>query len=412
MSTVVTLDSRHAPSLGTGSVMRATHRTIAWFGTTTLTLIRAAVPPNVLSVLLSSRVGLTIVGVVAVAMLPADHPVVLTPATGILPIDVWAEWDGQFYVNIASSGYDARPPQPNIVFFPLYPALIRMVAAIGGDGSLRFWVAALGISLVSLVAAVWYLIALARLDFGERVARRAAVLLLVFPTTLFLSAAYPESLFLALSVACFYYARRGTWWLVGLLGFAASLTRPYGALLAIPLAFEYLLQRDFDLRRVRPDALWIGVVPLGLASFLAYIAWKFQDPGVMGAAQEIWGRGIAPPWEVLAKYIEGPVIVHGFSYLGVSLVDLTFAAFFAVMVIYAWRRLRPTYAIYATVLLVAFLSSGKFVSVPRYGLALFPVYLGLALLVNGSPRRDAIVSASLLFAGLAMAMFATGIWLA
>ena len=371
-----------------------------------------SIPSDVLSVLVSTRVGLTLVGVIAVATLPAGHPSVTSPATGILPIDVWTRWDAPFYVNIALFGYDARPPLPNIVFFPLYPALIRAVAFIGGDWTLRYWVAALGISLVSLVAAVGYLVALARLDLGDAVARRAAVLLLVFPTSLFLTAAYPESLFLALSVASFYYARRGTWWVVGLLGLAASLTRPYGALLAIPLAFEYLLQRDFDVRRIRPSILWIGLVPVGLASFLGYIAWKFQDPGVMGAAQEIWGRGALPPWDVLARYVEGPVIVHGFSYLGSSLVDLGFAAFFAVMAIHAWRRLRPTYALYATLLLLAFLSSGKFVSVPRYGLALFPVFLGLALLAEGSPRRDAIVSVSLLFAGLAMALYATVYWVA
>jgi hypothetical protein len=329
-----------------------------------------------------------------------------------MPIDVWTRWDGPFYVQIAVSGYDAAPPLPNIVFFPLYPALIRAVAAFAGDGSLRYWAAALVISFVSLVAAVGYLIALARLDVGERVARRAAVLLLAFPTTLFLSATYPESLFLALSVASFYYARRERWWLVGLLGLAASLTRPYGALLAIPLAFEYLLQRDFDLRRVRIEVLWIGLVPVGLGFFLGYVAWKFQDPGVMGAAQEIWGRGFVPPWEVLARYVEGPVIVHGFSNLGASLVDLSFAAFFAIMVVYAWWRLRPTYALHATLLLATFLSSGKFVSVGRYGLALFPVFLGLALIAGTSSRRDAIVSVSLLFAGTAMALFAAVYWVA
>jgi hypothetical protein len=375
-------------------------------------MLQTAIPSDVLAVLISTRVALTIVGVVAVALLPSGHPTEVSPATGIAVLDVWTRWDGPFYTSIAASGYDARPPQPNIVFFPLYPALIRVTAAIGGDGTLRLWVAALGISLVSLAAAVGYLIALARLDFGEHVARRAAVYLLVFPTSLFLSAVYAESLFLALSVASVFYARRGTWWLVGLLGLAASLARPYGALLVIPLAFEYLLQRDFDVRRIRPDVLWIGLVPMGLAIFLGYIAWKFQDPGVMGAAQDIWGRGPVAPWEVLARYLEGPVIVHGFTTLGSSLVDLSFAAFFAAMVIFAWRRLRPTYAVYSTVLLAAMLSTGKFAGVPRYGLALFPVFLGLALLSDEGSGHDAAVSVSLILAALAMALFATVRWVA
>jgi hypothetical protein len=348
----------------------------------------------------------------SVALIPSGQPTELFPPTGFTALDVWTRWDGPFYVEIASAGYNASPPRPTIVFFPLYPALIRVVAAIGGGGSLALWVAALAVSIASLAAAIAYLVALARMDHGEGVARRAALYVLVFPTSFFLSAVYPESLFLALSVASMYYARQGTWWLVGLLGLAASLTRPYGALLVIPLAFEYAYQRGFDWRRIRLDAAWIALVPMGLPLFLAYIAWKFQDPGVMGAAQDIWGRELTPPWVVLAEYVNGPVILHGFSTLGSSLVDLAFAAFFAAMVVVAWWRLRPTYAIYSTLLLAAFLSSGKFVSVPRYGLALFPVFLGLALLTDDGPRHSTVISTSLILAGLAMALFATVRWVA
>lgn len=362
--------------------------------------------------LVSTRVALTIVGVASVVLIPSGAPTEVFPPTGITMLDVWTRWDGPFYVQIAVSGYDARPPLPTIVFFPLYPALIRVVATAGGGDPVTFWVAAVGISLVSLAVAVGYLVALARIDLGEHVARRAALYLLAFPTTLFLSATYPESLFLALSVASFYYTRRGRWWLVGLLGLAASLTRPYGALLAIPLAFEYLLQRQFDWRRIRPNILWIGLVPMGLALYLAYIAWKFQDPGAMGAAQDIWGRRYVAPWDVLTRYVDGPVILHGLSATDSSLVDLAFAAFFVAMVGVAWWRLRPTYALYSTVLLAAFLSSGRFVSVPRYGLALFPVFLGLALLTDGEGKHHALISGSLILAGVAMALFATVRWVA
>jgi Mannosyltransferase (PIG-V) len=391
--------------------MRDLGRTLFGLGAAARRRLQDAIPPNVLAMLVSTRVALTIVGVMSVALIPSGQPTEAFPPTGITALDVWTRWDGPFYVQIATSGYDARPPLPTIVFFPLYPALIRVVATIGGGGSVAYWLAPVVISLASLTVAVGYLIALARIDFGDHVARRAALYLLVFPTSLFLSAVYPESLFLALTVASFYYARRGTWWLVGLLGLAAALTRPYGALLAIPLAFEYLLQRDFDWRRIRPGLLWLGLIPMGLVLFLGYIAWKF-GPGAMGAAQDIWGRAAVPPWEVLARYVEGPIIVHGFSTLGSSLVDLGFAAFFAAMVVVAWLRLRPSYALYSTLLLAAFLSSGKFVSVPRYGLALFPVFLGLALLTDEGARHDAFITASLILAGLAMALFATVRWVA
>lgn len=379
-------------------------------GAAAVRLLTSAIPPEVLAVLVGSRIALTMVGVLSVALLTGPETV-LYPATGVGAIDLWTRWDGPFYVQIAASGYHTEPPLPNIVFFPLYPALIRMVGALGGGGSLALWLAALAISLGSLVAAVGYLIGLARIELGERVARRAAIYLLVFPTTLFLSAVYPESLFLALSLASFYYARRGRWWLVGIIGLAASLARPYGALLVIPLAFEYLLQRKFDVRLVRRDVLWIGLVPMGLPIFLAYVAWMFQDPGAMGAAQQIWGRGFVPPWDIVARLFEGTVVVHGMT-LGISLVDLAFAAFFTIVVLASWWRLRPTYALHATLLLVTMLSSGAFTSVPRYGLAIFPTFLLLGLVADRGSRHEATLTVMAILASLAMALFASGRWVA
>jgi hypothetical protein len=352
---------------------------------------------------------LTLVGVLSMRLLTGPETV-LYPAIGVDWIDTWSRWDGPFYVGIAASGYNPDSPLPNIVFFPLYPALIRAVGFFGGGGLGALWLSALLVSLASLVAAVGYLVALVRLDHSHRVARRAATYLLVFPTTLFLSAAYPESLFLALTIACFYHARRGQWWLVGLLGFAAALARPYGALLVIPVAFEYLLQRGFAIREVRRDILWIGLVPMGLAAFLGYVAWRF-GPEAMGMAQQTWGRGFVAPWEVALRVIDGPVLVHGLT-IGISLVDLAFAGFFVVMVVACWWRLRPTYALHGTVLLATMLGSGAFTSVPRYGLAIFPIFMLLGLWANRSVRHEAILTGFAILAGLAMALFASGRWVA
>lgn len=371
--------------------------------------LRRAIPTEVAAVLVGSRIVLTLVGVLSMHLLTGPETV-LYPAIGVDWIDTWTRWDGPFYVGIAASGYNPDSPLPNIVFFPLYPALIRVVGTLGGGGLGALWLSAILVSLGSLVAAVGYLVALARLDHSHRVARRAATYLLVFPTTLFLSAAYPESLFLALTVACFYHARCGQWWLVGLLGFAASLTRPYGALLVIPLAFEYLLQGGFAVREVRRDMLWIGLVPMGLVAFLGYVAWRF-GPDAMGIAQRTWGRGFVAPWDVALRVFDGPVLVHGMT-IGISLVDLGFAAFLVAIVVVSWWRLRPTYALYASVLLATILSSGAFTSLPRYGLAIFPMFMVLGLWADRSARHEAILTVSAVLAGLAMALFASGRWVA
>ena len=355
----------------------------------------------------ATRVGLTLVGVLAGAAFA--NPAAAAGPTGLAWIDVWSRWDAGFYVQIAQMGYNPLSELPNIVFFPLYPAIIRLVAFPFGFEALP--ASALFVSAVSLVVALWYLVALVRLDMPEKTAVRTAVYLLVFPTTLYLSAGYPESLFLALALGAVYSARKERWWAVGLLGLAAALTRPYGALLAVPLAFEYLYQKNFDVRRVRLDALWIGLAPLGLVAFLAYLAVKF-DAGAFARAQETWGRRVTAPWDLLARYFDGPIIVHGFPTEGASLIDLAFVLFFVGLVSITWWQLRPTYALYGSLMLAAFLSSGAFTSVPRYGLALFPVFILLGRWGEHEHRHAVILSLSLLLAGFAMAIFATVRWLA
>jgi Gpi18-like mannosyltransferase len=49
------------------------------------------------------------------------------------------------------------------------------------------------------------------MDFDETLVSRAITYLLIFPTTFFFSGVYSESLFLALTVAAFYYARTNRW---------------------------------------------------------------------------------------------------------------------------------------------------------------------------------------------------------
>ena len=48
--------------------------------------------------------------------------------SGIDPLDDWARWDGRWYVEIAEHGYTYDPnAQSSVAFFPLYPALMRLL---------------------------------------------------------------------------------------------------------------------------------------------------------------------------------------------------------------------------------------------------------------------------------------------
>ena len=142
----------------------------------------------------------------------------------------WAHWDGVWFVRIAADGYRAH--WDSQAFFPLYPLLVRALAAGVGD----YVVAGLIVSLAAYAGAMVVLFRLARAELGPRVALWSVVLVSVFPTALFFQAVYSEALFLLLTLLAFWWARGGRWALAGAAGLLAVLTRSTGLLLVLPLA--------------------------------------------------------------------------------------------------------------------------------------------------------------------------------
>jgi hypothetical protein len=109
---------------------------------------------------------------------------------------VWGRWDAEHYLGIATNGYTGTEP----AFFPLYPLLIHLVGELTGSNLL----AGLLISNVASFFALLYLYKLVEHEYNRHVAQRATFYVSIFPTAIFFSAVYTESLFFALTVASFY----------------------------------------------------------------------------------------------------------------------------------------------------------------------------------------------------------------
>ena len=155
----------------------------------------------------ASRLALLLVGLASTWLLPSGSalqggtPMWHEPAPRAL--EIWARWDSEWYLLIAERGYDVvslptqfglrTDPTFTAGFLPLYPVLIRALTPIfGGVG------AGLVISNLALFAALLLLHRLVRFEVdgetGEVAAMFSCVALLVFPSSLFLSAVYAESL--------------------------------------------------------------------------------------------------------------------------------------------------------------------------------------------------------------------------
>jgi Gpi18-like mannosyltransferase len=181
-------------------------------------------------------------------------------------------------------------------FFPLYPLLMRALMIATHNNAL---IAGLLISDISGFVALLMLYQLVREDFDQERARLTVLYLAIFPTAFFLMAAYNEALFLCLSLLSFYYIRHRRWWLAGLFGFCASLTRSAGLFLLVPFAYEYLRQCQFQPARIRWDVISGVLIPVGIAVFAVY-CYIWRSTGLLTRP----GRLAAPSEGALARYSE------------------------------------------------------------------------------------------------------------
>ena len=291
-------------------------------------------------------------------------------------LNVWCRWDSNWYRSVAQDGYKFSPTEKsNAAFFPLYPLLMRAVHVFSPSNSDASWfLSGVIASNAALLLALFYLYRLVRIDFDEGTAARAVLYLLVFPTSFFFSAVYSESVFLLVVLGAFYHARKAQWLIAGLLAGAATIGRSPGFLIAIPLLIEYLAQRQYRLRDIKADILWLAAIPLSAAAHMFYFHWRFGNMLAVIDAQRTWGGDwgrLKWPWEPFMQLMQEPL---GFD----ATVDVIFAVVSLALSIAAAARLRLSYGLYALLSYTFLTAWGKFESMPRYALVLFPAFIILA----------------------------------
>jgi Gpi18-like mannosyltransferase len=216
-----------------------------------------------------------------------------------------------------------------------------------------------------------------------------------------LLAPYTESLFLASSVAAFWFARQGRPWLGGLAGAGAVLARTFGIILVLPLAFEYLRQRDQ--KGKHPG---FGLLAATLPA-MALIVQSVYDRLIVGERQSVfqlaaaWGDRIVPPWRALPDSVSHIARAGD----GVELLNLLCLVGFALLAIACVRRLPLLYGLFVVPYLGLMFSRESMVSplesVCRYVLVLFPCFIILAMWLAKRPR---LAVSALVVGGMLQAM--------
>jgi hypothetical protein len=378
-----------------------------------------------------------------------------------------ARWDAAWYLVIAHYGYSPELSAYTGVaarsaFFPLYPLGIAGVSAIGVPPL----IAGVLLSLVAFVPALYGIHRLTTLEAGgllgarareaatgrgRDTARLAVLVTALAPMAFFFSAVYSESLYLALSVGVFWCARQGRWAWVGALGALAGATRSAGLVLVLPVMILYLYGPredrvpDFPRGRrrlggvrykLRRDALWILVLPLGVAAYMAYLALAGGTALEPFHAQEVWNRQFAGPyvaiWDAARAALDGARQLLSFQrrhvYFKLAGGDPTvsaehnvvlFAFLLAVLpaVVGVLRRLPLAYGAYVLAALALPLSypvaSQPLMSLPRFLVVLFPLSMWLGGYLERRPRaRAPLLLCSALLLAFFAGQFATWHWVA
>jgi hypothetical protein len=384
-----------------------------------------------------------------------DSPELTHPLGGFgdVALSPLARWDAVWYLRIADSGY-GEDEDARAAFFPLYPLLVRAVGELGGGSRGALLLGSYAVALAALLGALYLLHRLVVLELGRRLAAPTLMLLCAFPASLFLGAPYSESLFLLASVGAIYAARTGAWAWAGVAAAAASGTRSAGVLLIVPLVILYLYgprddrahERSRHPRRgwlgslrpvhaVRADAAWLALAPAGLVAYVAYLGGVHGEPLAFASVQEFWSRDFAGPlggaWDGLVAAFAGArqllsgsreTVYFGaaagdpFRVAAHNLVLFGFLVFGVVAAVGVLRRLPFAYGAYVVCALMLPLSfpvaSQPLMSLPRFLVVLFPIFMWLALVCEERRLTERLAAASAVVLGLFVTQFAGWYWVA
>jgi len=364
------------------------------------------------------------------------------PFRGTAFLEGWMRWDGNWYLEIATKGYEYTPgKQSSVAFFPAYPTAMRLGAKITGDPVL----AGILITIVSGLVATVLLHHWVRRRRPDQpaLAQLTVVTFLLWPYAYYLfGAVYADGLFICATLAAFVLLDHDRPLLAGLCGIVATAARPVGVGVLIGLVCVVLQQRGvfenrrLHLRRIRPLDPTVAFSILGLAAWCFYLQRNWGNPFLFSSIQGApgWDQEAGPhtwfklSWLAEVRYIPQwwhdsvwPLDVRGYQpwtrllyVLGCTLQGAMVISM-AALIPKVWKRLGWGYAIYvAAVIGIPLLGSKDWQGTGRYLLAAFPCFPILAeLLAERSPRTRKVwfgVSTALLI--LWTSLFARGYYVA
>jgi hypothetical protein len=321
-------------------------------------------------------------------------------------------WDCKWYLNIAQNGYSPfepglanghAPGETSFGFYPLFPVVVRLIMPLlGGDALLT------GILVANLcfIAALFYVYLYVReLDLDRAIGLLTVCILCVLPQSIVFSAPFTESICLLLLAAAMYHARREQYLASGIAAALLSAARPNG-ILFIVFAVIWLIQRDGMRSFLTPwlapqKFIPIVLAPLGAFIFFSYCYASTGDAFAHASSQSIgWGWTFAPPWDNLPEEFRSGIFFESSAFCSVCVALCSF--------LLLQYRMYAEFAFCIATIVLIWCGQGL-VTLFRYWLVLFPIWIGVARTFAWRPSWAALLCAMLgMFNGVMACAWALG----
>lgn len=321
-------------------------------------------------------------------------------------LEIWNRWDALNYQKLAQFGYSATGElQPLLVFYPLFPWTVRLFAFITRDYLISAFIVS---TIASLVTAI-VLLRLVELDYSRALAQRAVWFLFIFPTSYFLHIGYTESLFLMLALSSVYAARKQRWFLAAVFGALTCLTRANGLVL-LPVLIVEAAHQYRTTRRWRWQWLYIALAAVGFGGYLLlnkYVTGNaFAFTSLM---QQFFGKSLSSPLTGIDNALGSMSRAPSEAEM-VGTQEVLFIALGLICTIVSWIKLRPAYSVWMAGNWLLFVSVSFVLSVPRYTLTMFPIFILFAMLAARRIWLAVITVWSILYLSFFASTFVWGHW--
>lgn len=294
------------------------------------------------------------------------------------------QWDAYHYLGLADNGYvtqgDARF---HIVFYPLYPYLVRALKLITGETLTSAVLISNSCMLINGVL----LYKLTELTYGFKTATRAVWLFMFNPAGAFFSVAYTESLFMALALAAVYLARKRHFAWAVVCGALCAFTRSPGIIVAIPIYYEMLRADARNMtsaketyKRMALGALKCVPVLTGLAAYILVNKLVTGDAlRFLTYQSEHWGQRMGSVANTVRYTLSGALTsTSDNEYYGIWLPQIIMIPLIAALIALSARSTHPRDGAYSVIYYAFTICPTWLLSGTRYLCAMYSLYPALA----------------------------------